>query len=99
MPFLLCGSFSDYPKDAELAARGIQKRFSHPWEAAGITCRITASTAHMITDSLETDESHIIDQLEYTLSRARETDGNSLIFFDERLRENFEPNQYVLDQV
>lgn len=97
--FLLCGSFPEYPEHISLVAEALQNRFDRPWEAAGITSRITVSVAHMVCSSSETDDSHIISQLEYTLARSRETGGSSVIFFDNLLKEQFERSQYVLAQV
>ena len=97
--FLLFGTFDSYPKTADALARKVQERFSEPWEAAGAACSLQVSMAHMIFDSTETNDSQIIDQLEYTLCRSREMPGNSLLFFDNHMKAQFERNLYVLNQI
>ena len=97
--FLLYGSFPDYPEHTKQVAQALRNRFEKPWEAAGITSRINVSVAHMICNSSESDDSYLISQLEYALARAREAGGGSVVFFDSRLKEQFERSQYVLTQV
>lgn len=97
--FLLYGSFPDYPEHTKQVAQALRNRFEKPWEAAGITSRINVSAAHMICNSSESDDSYLISQLEYALARAREAGGGSVVFFDSRLKEQFERSQYVLTQV
>ena len=97
--FLLYGSFPDCPKHAKQVAQALRNRFEKPWEAAGITSRINVSVAHMICNSSESDDIYLISQLEYTLARAREAGGSSVVFFGSRLKEQFERSQYVLTQI
>ena len=86
--FLLLGKCLDEGL-ADTFARTIQQRFTDPWETAGVDCIIQASFAHMIVPPEENDEARIVEQLEYTLNKARESNDNSLVFFDQRLQQLF----------
>ena len=96
--FLLMGTFTDW-QDAESCAVSLREQFAAPWEEAGIQCTLEASFAHMITDTGAKDCNRVIEELEYTLSHARDAQNGSLVFFDERMREGYERKLYVLEQI
>lgn len=96
--FLLMGTFTSW-QAAEECAHALRKRFGEPWEQAGISCTLEASFAHLVTEASARDESQIVEELEYTLSHAREAQNGSMVFFDERMREMYERKLYVLEQI
>ncbi len=99
--FLLLGSAGG---KTEETAREVKERFEQPWEVLGQQAVMKASVAHMTFELWIREEqgddgsrkiNHILEQLEYTLSCARDSGGGPLCF-DRRLREMYERREYVL---
>ena len=53
----------------------------------------------MLVSSDQLEAKHIIDQLDYTLSQAREKAPNQAVFFDQQMQEQFERQIYVKNQI
>ena len=77
----------------------IQQRFQEPWTAVDKGCYCTISFGHMLVSSDQLETKHIIDQLDYTLSQAREKAPNQAVFFDQQMQEQFERQIYVKNQI
>lgn len=96
--FMLLGDFkSEY--EAEKLACKIQKRFLESWELKDVECKLDTQIVHMKLDDEKLDENVFIDQLDYMLTYSHESEKNSIVFFDDRLKKMFERNKYVLDEM
>ena len=95
--FLLMGIYQNDETVEQIAAK-LHLRFQQPWPAVDASCYCNISLGHMVVSPDMTAENHIIDQLEYTLYHAKNSAGH-VVFFDQKLREQFERRIYVLDQI
>lgn len=96
--FLLLGSHiaqEDYDKTVQT----IFERFRWKWTFTEGECFLNVSIAHMGIDNPKDTENQIVSQLEYALTKSREINNNSIVFFDKKLGNMYERNTYVLQQV
>ena len=96
--FVLIGEYRNR-QEADACARSIQARFVDPWKTKDVEHVLEASFAHMVTERTERDESHVAEQMTYTVAYAQEKGGGRLVFFDERMRGMYERRKYVLEQI
>ena len=96
--FLLMGQYHNDEEMNRITAL-IQQRFQEPWTAVDKGCYCTISFGHMLVSSDQLETKHIIDQLDYTLSQAREKAPNQAVFFDQQMQEQFERQIYVKNQI
>ena len=96
--FLLMGKYHNDEEMNRITAL-IQQRFQEPWTAVDKGCYCTISLGHMLVSSDQLEAKHIIDQLDYTLSQAREKAPNQAVFFDQQMQEQFERQIYVRNQI
>lgn len=87
------------PHDGDYNVKKIIERFEHKWLITGGECSLNISLVHMLIDDQSETENHIVSQLEYALGQAREINGNSVVFFDQRLKDMYQRTTYVLQQV
>ena len=96
--FVLIGEYISR-QEADAGARSIQARFVDPWKTKDVEHVLEASFAHMMTARNERDESHVAEQMAYTIAYAQEKGGGRLVFFDDRMRSMYDRRRYVLDQI
>lgn len=96
--FLLLGSERTVHQ-AEALVRHLQHRFERSWDSIASDCKISVSIAHLLLRTSEIDESRLIDQMEYTLTQAREQSETHAVFFDHELSSRYDRRIYVMNQI
>ena len=96
--FALLGKSHGSNRDWSVSSH-LQSRFSGTWQSQGMEIVLDAALADMICLCDGQEENQLIEQLEYALSKAEQSDQSMLIRFDERLQRELDRKNHVLEMV
>lgn len=77
----------------------IRERFMKPWEIGGMKSTLSASVSDLYWDGDESDNTQIIERLEYAMCLAKTEGENGWVHFDRRVRKMMERQKSIIEQM